>query len=244
MKVKHIIGEHKKGVRAKIYNKKGPEPRKAKKPQHEPGGAYPTAFAEAGEVTIKPMPGASEVDVDGKAVGTASTPAAAQTLSDLAKKGEISLTPPNQTPGSTPTATAEELGDTGPTTRRITPGQETPPGINRLTGKPIAEPSAPAPEEPKPAVTPLSSRYGPGYEGSPAAYTITVSGKDYKFAGRDKTGPGTGTIVKVPGGAVGIRGLAPVSVELGSDGMFYPAPTNESADNTLLQKMLVIAGLR
>jgi hypothetical protein len=106
---------------------------------------------------------------------------------------------------------------------RVVGGEEpTPPGINRLTGKPI-EP------EPNPTPTPpgltLSSRYGPGYEGSPAAYTITVSGKDYKFAGRDKQGPGTGTIVKVPGGAVGIRGLAPVSVELGDDGMFYPAPT-------------------
>jgi hypothetical protein len=130
-----------------------------------------------------------------------------------------------------------------PTTRRIVPGQETPPGINRLTGKPIEEPSAPA--STAPAGPSLSSRYGPGYEGAPAAYTITVSGKDYKFAGRDKTGPGTGSIIKVPGGAVGIRGLAPVSVEVCDDGMFYLAPpTNEAADNELLQKMLSIAGLR
>lgn len=109
---------------------------------------------------------------------------------------------------------------------RVLPGQEVEPGINRLTGKPI-EPETPS--TPVTTTVPLSSRYGPGYEGSPEAYSITVSGKNYKFAGRDKTGPGTGPVIKVPGGAVGIRGLAPVSVELGNDGMFYTAPvTNEA----------------
>jgi hypothetical protein len=108
---------------------------------------------------------------------------------------------------------------------RIVPGQEPAPGINRLTGKPI-EPAA-APAAPAPAGPTLSSKYGPGYEGSPEAYTITVNGKNYKFAGREKQGPGTGEIIKVPGGAVGIRGLAPVSVEIGQDGMFYiAAPAN------------------
>ena len=105
---------------------------------------------------------------------------------------------------------------------RVLPGQEPAPGINRLTGKPnVPDATTPAP------AAPLSSRYGPGYEGSPEAYTITVNGKNYKFAGRDKQGPGTGEIIKVPGGAVGIRGLAPVSVEIGQDGMFYiAAPAN------------------
>lgn len=136
-----------------------------------------------------------------------------------------------------------EEGDDKLATRRIVPGQETPPGINRLTGKPIEEP--PVSSTPAPAGPTLSSRYGPDYEGAPAAYTITVKGKDYKFAGRDKTGPGTGSIIKVPGGAVGIRGLAPVSVEVSDDGMYYLAPaTNESTDNELLQNMLSIAGLR
>jgi hypothetical protein len=41
------------------------------------------------DVTLKPMPGAQEVDIDGKAVGTATTPAAATAISDLAKKGEF-----------------------------------------------------------------------------------------------------------------------------------------------------------
>ena len=97
------------------------------------------------------------------------------------------------------------------------------PGVNRLTGKPNITQVAPSDSE-KSAVVPLSNRYGPGYEGSPAAYTITVKGQDYKFAGRDKDGPGTGPIIKVPAGAVGFRGLAPVNVELGKDGMFYSAP--------------------
>jgi len=90
---------------------------------------------------------------------------------------------------------------------------------------------------PAPAGPSLSSRYGPGYEGSPGAYMITVSGKDYKFAGREKLGPGTGAIIRVPGGAIGIRGIAPVSVELGQDGMFYiPGAANESAPSAGLSK--------
>jgi hypothetical protein len=113
---------------------------------------------------------------------------------------------------------------------RVVGGEETPPGINRLTGQPIA-PEAPA--APAPAGPSLASRYGPGYEGSPAAYTITVSGKEYKFAGRDTAGPGTGPIIKVPGGAVGIRGLAPVSVELGNGVFYTAAPQQESFDPEL-----------
>ena len=97
------------------------------------------------------------------------------------------------------------------------------PGVNRLTGKPNITQVAPSDSKPS-SLPSLSDRYGPDYEGSPSAYTITVKGQDYKFAGRDKDGPGTGPIIKVPGGAVGIRGLAPVNVELGKDGMFYSAP--------------------
>ena len=97
------------------------------------------------------------------------------------------------------------------------------PGVNRLTGKPNVTQVAPSDSKPS-SLPSLSSRYGPDYEGSPSAYTITVKGQDYKFAGRDKDGPGTGPIIKVPGGAVGIRGLSPVAVELGKDGTFYIAP--------------------
>lgn len=108
---------------------------------------------------------------------------------------------------------------------RVSGDQEpTPPGINRLTGKPIAEPT-PAPEEPKPAVQPLSSRYDPNYKGMPAAYVIDIGGQQYKFAGRDKPGTGKGPLVKVPAAAIGIRGLGATEVELGQDGMYYMVQT-------------------
>ena len=48
------------------------------------------------EVTLKPLPGAQEVDIDGKAVGTATTPQAAAAISDLAKKGEFTPTSDEQ----------------------------------------------------------------------------------------------------------------------------------------------------
>lgn len=66
-------------------------------------------LGEDGEVTMKPIQGAQEVDVDGKPVGMASTPQAAATLSDLAKKGEITLN--NPAGGSTPTTTPEDFED-------------------------------------------------------------------------------------------------------------------------------------
>jgi hypothetical protein len=56
------------------------------------------------EVTLKPMPGAQEVDIDGKAVGTATTPQAATAISDLAKKGEF-------TPAGDEQTTSEEYDD-------------------------------------------------------------------------------------------------------------------------------------
>lgn len=102
---------------------------------------------------------------------------------------------------------------------RIVPGQEPAPGINRLTGKPNppeADPDA------QPQRKPTTSMYTPGIT-YPAAYTIDYNGKQYKFAGRDKQGPGTGEVVTVGAGAIGIRGLKPVKVELGGDGMYYMA---------------------
>jgi hypothetical protein len=57
------------------------------------------------EVTLKPLAGAQEVDIDGKAVGTATTPAAAQAISDLAKKGEFTPAADGEQP------TSEEYDD-------------------------------------------------------------------------------------------------------------------------------------
>lgn len=108
---------------------------------------------------------------------------------------------------------------------RVLPGEETPPGINRLTGRPV-EPAADSAPTEKPV--PLSSRYDPRFKNGPEPYTIDIDGKVYKFAGREKQGPGTGEIIKVPAAVIGIRGLGVVTVELGNDGMYYPAPKNES----------------
>ena len=99
------------------------------------------------------------------------------------------------------------------------------PGINRLTGKPIATQVAPS-DTAKKDVVPLSSRYDSKYQGSPEAYTIQVDGKLYKFAGRTIDAPGDGEKIKVPAAAIGIRGLAPVTVELGKDGTYYQASSN------------------
>jgi hypothetical protein len=110
MKIKQIV-EHKKGVRAMKYTKKtkstvpvyGPDANNAKlKP------VKPTGTVSESEVTLKPMPGAQEVDIDGKAVGTATTPAAATAIADLAKKGEFT---PANADGSTQQPTMETGDD-------------------------------------------------------------------------------------------------------------------------------------
>jgi len=68
------------------------------------------------DVTLKPMPGAQEVDIDGKAVGTATTPAAATAIADLAKKGEF-------TPAGDEQTTSEDT--------------ETPYYVDNSSGKPM-----------------------------------------------------------------------------------------------------------
>ena len=120
---------------------------------------------------------------------------------------------------------------------RVVGGEVTPPGINRLTGKPIEPQPEPAAPADTPAVVPLGKRFDPRFKNGPEPYTIDIDGVVYKFAGRNATGPGTGEIIKVPAAVIGIRGLSAVSVELGKDGMYYPAPaTNESAPSASLSK--------
>ena len=100
MKVTDIV-EHAKGRRAKIYTRK---PKNTIEP-HKPQG--PVGTMSEADVTLKPLAGAQEVDVDGKAVGTATTPQAATAISDLAKKGEFT---PNTTDNQQPTAMEDEVG--------------------------------------------------------------------------------------------------------------------------------------
>lgn len=110
---------------------------------------------------------------------------------------------------------------------RVMPGQEVQPGINRLTGKPIE------PEVKKPSV-PSNTKINltPGVE-YPDTYTISYNGKEYKFAGNDKVPQDQGEIIAVSAGAVGIRGLYPIKVQLSNDGMYYLAPkTSEVKEET------------
>jgi hypothetical protein len=214
MKVNQIVNEHKKGVRAKIYNKKatvkaqgsvplyGPDKQEAKLTPYKP-----KKIDEAEEIKIGPAPANMQqaTDPSGKVIATGPADKIAA-VAQAAKDG-VDFTP-NSDDGGTPGAMEET-------------GAETP------------------------AVVPLGSRFDPRFKNGPEPYTIDIGGTVYKFAGRNATGPGTGEIVKVPAAVIGVRGLSAISVELGKDGMYYPAPaTNESADNQLLQKMLVIAGLR
>jgi hypothetical protein len=100
MKLNDIV-EHAKGRRAKIYNRKPKNTIEPHKPQAPVG-----PMSEA-EVTLKPLAGAQEVDVDGKAVGTATTPQAATAISDLAKKGEFT---PATSDNQQPAAMEDEVG--------------------------------------------------------------------------------------------------------------------------------------
>jgi len=87
--------------------------------------------------------------------------------------------------------------------------------------------------EPAPATVPLSKRFDPRFKNGPEPYTIDIDGKIYKFAGRTAQGPGTGEIIQIPAAAIGIRGLGAVSVELGKDGMYYPAPKIDEDKNAV-----------
>jgi hypothetical protein len=100
MKLNDIV-EHAKGRRAKIYNRKPKNTIEPHKPQAPVGPMSET------EVTLKPLAGAQEVDVDGKAVGTATTPQAATAISDLAKKGEFT---PATSDNQQPAAMEDEVG--------------------------------------------------------------------------------------------------------------------------------------
>jgi hypothetical protein len=160
-----------------------------------------------------------------------------------------------------------EIDRAAPMYERVVGDEPTPPGINRLTGKPNPN-GRPAPETPTggmpppdtngqgqsgsmpdsggagPTVVPLNKRFDPRFKNGPEPYTIDIDGTVYKFAGRDKSGPGTGEVIKVPAAVIGIRGLGAVSVELGKDGMYYPAAASNEAAEEVEQPLDEIAQLR
>ena len=107
MKVNQIVSEHKKGVRAMKYTKKtkgtvpvyGPDSTDAKLKPVKPVGTN-----EAVEVT--PMPGASQVSVDGKPIATTDA-ATAQAISQAAEKGQFTTTDGTE---QATTETGHEIG--------------------------------------------------------------------------------------------------------------------------------------
>ena len=101
-----------------------------------------------------------------------------------------------------------------------------------------------SPEPAQPAVVPLNKRFDPRFKNGPEPYTIDIDGVVYKFAGRDKSAPGGGEVIKVPAAVIGIRGLGAVSVELGKDGMYYPAPASNEAAEEVEQPLDEVAQLR
>jgi hypothetical protein len=121
---------------------------------------------------------------------------------------------------------------------RVVPGEETPPGVNRLTGKTNIAPPAEAPVQ---QPTSTVSKYTPGVN-MPAPYVIEYKGKQYKFAGRDQSGPGTGEVIIVGAGAIGIRGLRPTMIELGQDGMYYVGKSVDEGMDTIHPKSPVDEG--
>ena len=65
-----------------------------------------TRMKEDATVEIKPLPGASEIDVDGKAIGTATDPATADMVKKASEEGTLKL-------GATDQPTAESGEDVG-----------------------------------------------------------------------------------------------------------------------------------
>lgn len=112
--------------------------------------------------------------------------------------------------------------------------------VERVTIGPDGEvqggfkPTAPDPNAPPrpaaPAEPPRRLELTPGVS-YPAPYTIAYNGKEYKFAGRDQAPQGQGEIITVSAGAIGIRGLSPVKVQLGDDGLYYVPNVNEVGGN-------------
>ena len=100
MKVNQIVSEHKKGVRAMKYSKKtkgavpvyGPKANDAKLKPVKPVG--PGAKLDEAGIEIKPMPGAAQIQSDGKTIGTADA-ATANTIKQAVEKGALNLTNPN-----------------------------------------------------------------------------------------------------------------------------------------------------
>jgi len=108
---------------------------------------------------------------------------------------------------------------------RVMPGDD--PGVNRLTGKPIATQQAAD-------TAPTQSTSSISVAKSQAQYdvdtqTLTYKGKQYKW-NSDAQATGQGEVVTAPSMAVGSRSMGSTKVELNPNGTYTKVPANESQE--------------
>ena len=108
---------------------------------------------------------------------------------------------------------------------RVMPGDD--PGINRLTGKPIATQQATD-------TAPTQSTSSINLAKPQAQYDVdtrilTYKGKQYKW-NSDAQATGQGEVVTAPSMAVGSRSMGSTKVELNPNGTYTRAPANESQE--------------
>jgi len=108
---------------------------------------------------------------------------------------------------------------------RVMPGDD--PGINRLTGKPIASQQATdtAPTQPTSSISVAKSQAQYDVD----TQTLTYKGKQYKW-NSDAQATGQGEVVTAPSMAVGSRSMGSTKVELNPNGTYTKVPANESQE--------------
>jgi hypothetical protein len=190
------------------------------------------------EITTKPMPGATELDVNGKSVGVAHDAQTAQMISQAAKDGKLSLgaTPDGTQPGQQTNSLGEE-----PATPGVSPvnTKTNPPMVmnnGNTGGVPLTVTSTGGPidaaliarSEPDYSQAFVSAN-GKKYMALASHRKYVVSPQDYKEITQRPQGqpyaPATGARETNPGQNLDIQ-------------------YKESADDQLLKSMLTIAGIR
>lgn len=261
MKVKQIVGEHKKGVRAMKYTKKPVNPSNIHAKAKEK--LQPVKPMEE-TIEVKPLPGASQVVGDGGKIIATTDAATAATIKTAAEKGQFNPTDGTETP--VPETQEEKVGG-DPTDqfiddvtdhdfeKQVGEGPETPYFVDVSSGKPMAKTggrglTAIVPSTKWNAITPeiaakaesqgfrkvmlqWNRQEVPGLEGGDPQLgsKIIVAPQDYKS-------------MSTPGASSMRRGMGISSAEkTGSWGDVVP-PTMKESDDALLEKMRTIAGLR
>ena len=243
MKVNQIVSEIKKGSKdsngfTKCWPGKHAEGTKKGKNGGQVRNCVPNeGVAEEVDVTLKPLPGAQQVDINGKPAGTATTPQAAAAISDLAKKGEFSpVTDQPTTEGLFGTSEAELAKDPGPAGEyyRKLAALKTDPRwagkqdivqkrIEDLINRIDLDKGIPQPAQGQPA----------GPETDPAKFQ--QRNPNFKEAHKDTIAQGGGTI----GGDPTDRYLSQII-----DKKFTKAQRSTLSENDELYKWLTIAGIK